>query len=78
MFQGICHFTQQLNDATWSYTWVKAHMDDILEWDNLTRPQQLNVMCDTLAKAAVEAAIRNPNQHKVMGTLFPMRTLPFL
>jgi hypothetical protein len=35
------------------YGHVKAHMDDILSWDDLSLEQQLNVECDRLAKQAV-------------------------
>ncbi len=57
VFRGIRHITHQLPKFDWSYNWVKAHMDNVLEWQDLSRVQQLNVMCDTLAKAAVENAI---------------------
>ena len=32
-------------------------MDDVLDWQELTRPQQLNVMYDSLAKQAADEAI---------------------
>jgi hypothetical protein len=32
-------------------------MDDVLDWQELTRPQQLNVLCDSLAKQAADEAI---------------------
>lgn len=32
-------------------------MDDILEWSKLTYAQQMNVLCDDLAKDAAETAI---------------------
>jgi hypothetical protein len=48
-------------------------MDDVLDWHELTRPQQLNVMCDSLAKQAAEDAIaRVENGLKS----FPKQLLP--
>lgn len=38
------------------YAYGASHMDDILQWHDLTLEQQLNVQCDTLAKAAVTQA----------------------
>ena len=32
-------------------------MDDVLQWDQLSLVQQLNVQCDMLAKAAVSRAV---------------------
>ena len=46
-----------MSSLQWSYTWVKAHMDDVLDQQELTRPQQLNAMCDSLAKQAADEAI---------------------
>ena len=36
-----------------TYEWVKSHLDDVTVWENLTIVQQLNVLCDALAKGAV-------------------------
>jgi hypothetical protein len=41
------------------YGYVAAHMDDILQWDDLTSEQQLNVQCDLLAKNAVSTATKS-------------------
>ena len=38
------------------YEWVAAHQDDVKKWDQLTLEQQLNCMCDALAKGAVSRA----------------------
>jgi ribonuclease HI len=57
VFRGIRSMTSSLPTIHWTYTWVRSHMDDILVWQELTRAQQLNVMCDTLAKRAAEEAI---------------------
>jgi len=53
VFRGIRAITRSIPRLNWTYTWVKAHMDEVLPWADLTRPQQLNVMCDNLAKQAV-------------------------
>jgi ribonuclease HI len=58
VFRGIRSITKQLKQHRWKYTWVKAHMDDLLEWTELSRAQQLNVMCDSLAKSVTENAIQ--------------------
>lgn len=36
---------------------VSAHMDDILPWDQLSQAEQLNCMCDSLAKDALTKGI---------------------
>ena len=33
--------------------WVKSHVDDLKQWKELTIEEQLNTICDELAKAAV-------------------------
>ena len=55
-----------------SYCHVKAHMDDYMEWDNLTLENQLNCQCDLLAKAAVTRAIDSHLGNRPP----PMRRLP--
>ena len=50
------------------YKHVKAHMDDILSWSELTLPQQLNVQCDLLAKSAVRRAISNAAEGQIILT----------
>ncbi len=40
-----------------TYRHVKAHQDDIYAYDDLTLVQQFNVICDALAKQAVQSAI---------------------
>jgi hypothetical protein len=57
-----------------SYEHVYGHLDDILQWDQLSDTQKLNVRMDTLAKRALMAAITNrdfitsifPFEHIVM------------
>jgi ribonuclease HI len=57
VFRGIQKLTHNTQLIQWKYTWVKAHMDNILEWAELSREQQLNVRCDEMAKKAAEEAI---------------------
>lgn len=73
VFRGIRKLTQNTQLIKWKYTWVKAHMDDILEWSELSREQQLNVMCDELAKRAAEDAINTNGKrhHPSEPTLLP-------
>jgi hypothetical protein len=63
----------ELPNFQWMYTWVRSHMDDFLDWKDLSRPQQLNVMCDTLAKQAAEDAIAR-SRHE--GESLPGQLLP--
>ena len=44
------------------YEWVESHQDDLLLWEELTNEQQLNVLCDTLAKGAVTRATRQESR----------------
>ena len=37
---------------------VKGHSDDKKEWDEMTRQEQVNVMCDEQATSALEEQIR--------------------
>ena len=39
------------------YKWVKAHQDDTLDWDNMTRLEQLNCRVDKLAKKTLIASV---------------------
>ena len=57
VFRCIRQIKRNNSAVRWNYTWVKAHMDDVLEWVDLSRAQQLNVICDELAKAAANQAI---------------------
>jgi hypothetical protein len=40
-----------------TYNYVKAHQDDVHTFEDLPLIQQLNVMCDQLAKQAVQASV---------------------
>ena len=46
-----------LLNGNFCYNHVYGHMDRMLKWDQLTLIQQLNCVCDTLAKEAVSNAI---------------------
>ena len=46
----------QLQNVHIHYAYVESHMDNVLQWDDLTPEQQLNVQCDSLAKSAVSLA----------------------
>ena len=46
-----------LLNGTFRYAHVYGHMDRMLKWEQLTLIQQLNCVCDTLAKNAVSNAI---------------------
>ena len=41
------------------YEHVFGHQDEILRWDQLSLPEKLNVLCDSLAKRALMAGIVN-------------------
>ena len=40
---------------------VSAHMDDVLTWEQLSQAEQLNCICDALAKDALDKGIREPH-----------------
>ena len=54
----------QLTDVHIHYAHVAAHMDDVLQWEDLTLEQQLNVQCDFLAKKAVSTATKTFQEGK--------------
>lgn len=64
VFRGIRMMTNELKLINWKYTWVKSHMDDILEWAELSLEQQLNVLCDESAKQAAEEALSGTRRRK--------------
>jgi hypothetical protein len=49
--------TKQTYQRGFKYTYVHGHMDHHLSWLQLSLTQQLNCVCDTLAKQAVTNAI---------------------
>jgi hypothetical protein len=54
-----------------TYRHVKAHQDNIYAYDDLTLVQQFNVICDILAKQAVQSAITNPHKRCATQQLLP-------
>ena len=53
--QNFCAIKQSFT-CTFKYIHVYGHMDQYLEWEQLTFIQQLNCVCDTLAKRAFTTA----------------------
>ncbi len=49
--------TKQTFIGGFKYVYIYGHMDQYLAWNNLSLMQQLNCVCDTLAKRALMAAI---------------------
>ena len=70
MLRNICYLKGKHNFRT-TYQHVKAHQDDIHAFDDLPLVQQFNVICDTLAKQAVQAAITNPSPREALHQLLP-------
>ena len=62
--------TNNLRDTAvnWSYEHVHGHLDDNSAFENLTIPQQLNVIADALAKEALHEAIRT---NKFTESIYP-------
>ncbi len=48
-----------LQRGTFRYVHVYGHMDRMLGWEQLSLPQQLNCVCNALAKCSVTTAINN-------------------
>ena len=59
-----------LQRGTFRYVHVYGHMDRMLRWEQLSLPQQLNCVCDTLAKRLVTAA----NQPRLSRSANPAPT----
>jgi hypothetical protein len=49
--------TKQLLQGVFQYVHVYGHMDRFLKWEQLTLVQQLNCVCDTMAKKSITLAI---------------------
>jgi hypothetical protein len=62
--------TKQTYQSGIKYIHVYRHMDQHLPWSQLTLTQQLNCVCDSLAKQAVSKAIIN-GYHKGQAQLLP-------
>ena len=58
----------QLQEVHIHYAHVAAHMDDVLQWEDLTLDQQLNVQCDLLAKRAVSTAAKSYRDGHMLPT----------
>ena len=43
---------------------VSAHMDDLLPWEQLSIPEQINCMCDSLAKEALQRGTKEHYSNK--------------
>ena len=54
-------FTHNLATTTvpWSYHHVYGHLDETINFQSLSLPEQLNVMADKLAKDALLEAVKN-------------------
>ena len=52
--------------------WVKSHVDDLKQWKELTIEEQLNTICDELAKAAVREGVED--RRLTSSRLLPIRT----
>ncbi len=53
------------------YHHVKAHQDDIYAYDDLPLIQQLNVICDNLAKQAVQASLLSTTPRASLDQILP-------
>jgi hypothetical protein len=51
------HYLKPLIPVSWTFSEVKGHQDDFIQYDDLDRISQLNVMCDSEAKRFLVAAI---------------------
>jgi hypothetical protein len=72
-FADICRSlkaVKQLLSGTFFYVHVYGHMDRMLKWEQLTLTQQLNCVCNTLAKCLVTTAI-NHGYHDRLTQLLP-------
>ena len=61
--------TRQLLSTPVTFHHVSAHMDDLIPWTNLSLPEQLNCMCDALAKDALLQGLRS--KHKNRRNILP-------
>ena len=55
--------------VSFDYKWVRAHQDDYKLWHQLTLLQQLNCICDTLAKSAVTHSLSPTASRRHMQVL---------
>lgn len=64
-------YTKSKHNFITTYTHVKAHQDDIYSFKDLPLVQQFNVICDTLAKQAVQAAMTKSSTRDALQQLLP-------
>ena len=55
--------------VSFAYEWVQAHQDNIKLWHQFTLLQQLNCICDTLAKVAVTRSLTPTTRHSTEQVL---------
>jgi hypothetical protein len=66
-----------LQRSTFRYVHIYGHMDGMLRWEQLTLPQQLNCVWDTLAKCSVATAI-NHGYHDQPTQLLPKEDMALI
>ena len=64
-------YIKHMHNFITTYSHVKAHLDDTHAYDDLTLVQQFNVICDTLAKQAVQTAMTSTNTWDALHQLLP-------
>ncbi len=62
--------TKPLLNGAFQYVHVYRHMDQYLKWEQLTLTQQLNCVCNTLAKKSITTAIIH-GYHDIQSQLLP-------
>ena len=60
---------KMVRPAQLGYRWVEGHQDKLKPWHLLTWRQQLNCICDSLAKGAVSRGMRSSRRRAVHQTL---------
>jgi hypothetical protein len=69
--------TKQTYQGGFKYIQVYGHMDQHLSWSQLSITQQLNCICDTLAKRAVTTAIIE-GYHKGQAQILPREDIALI
>jgi hypothetical protein len=64
LLQAI-HYELSHTNITWQYMHIKGHMDDTINYNDLDRPSQLNVIVDYIAKAFLHNPTVVPNHQQV-------------
>jgi hypothetical protein len=60
------------------YEHVRAHQDDLKPWSMLTLAEQLNVICDDLAKGAVLRYLSDITQEGRGAQLLPLEKVAII